>query len=156
MRQPYHSLPTSGMYQTIPFLTLQQQCLWRLYNSINVLQLKEQDDKSGEEISCTVFCSGDLLSNKHCWKFLSLPNRWTIVLATFHVHESSAEKKIGKIKGGLYIKFWNKFFCRHSLASFITFSMTGVGFSSWFILGFWKFIWLNHYSENRLKSDYRN
>lgn len=92
---------------TIPFLPLQLHCLWRLYNSIDALQLKEKDNSSGE-ISWTVFCSGDLLSYKHCWKFLSLPNRRTFLLATAHVYESSAEgeKKKDKIKGSVYRKFW--------------------------------------------------
>lgn len=91
---------------TIPFLTVQLHCLWRLYNSVDALQLKEQDNRSGE-ISSTVFCSGDLLSYKHCGKFLSLPNRGTFLLATAHVYESSAEGgKKDKIKGSLYRKFW--------------------------------------------------
>lgn len=51
---------------TMPFSTLQQPCLGRLYKFINALQRKEQGDRSGEEISWTAFCSGDLLSYKHC------------------------------------------------------------------------------------------
>lgn len=79
---------------TMPFSTLQQPWLWRLYNFINALQQKEQD---GEEISCTAFCSGDLLSYKHWWIFLS-PNRRTFFVATAHKSTQQRKKKKKKIK----------------------------------------------------------